>query len=43
MDARENRSRTITSTLTLSVGPKDADLTGTDDKGLQAGLGPVEV
>lgn len=38
MDARENRSRTIPSTLTLSVGPKDADLTGTDDKGLQAGL-----
>lgn len=38
MDAKENRSRTIPGQLTLSVGPEDADLTGTDDKVLQAGL-----
>ena len=38
MDPRENRSRTVPGGLTLSVGPKNADLTGTDDKALQAGL-----
>ena len=38
MDAKENRSRTISGQLTLSVGPEDTDLTGTDDKVLQAGL-----
>ncbi len=38
MDPRENRSRTVAGGLTLSVGPENADLTGTDDKALQAGL-----
>ena len=38
MGPRENRSRTAAGGLTLSVGPENADLTGTDDKVLQAGL-----
>jgi hypothetical protein len=38
LDPRENRSRTVAGGLTLSVGPENADLTGTDDKALQAGL-----
>ena len=38
MDPRENRSRTVADGLTLSVGLENADLTGTDDKTLQAGL-----
>ena len=38
MGPRENRSRTAAGGLTLNVGPENADLTGTDDKVLQAGL-----
>ena len=38
MDPRENRSRTVAGGLTLSVGLDNADLTGRDDKTLQAGL-----
>ena len=38
MDPRKNRSRTVPGSLTLSVGPENADLIGTDDKVLQAGL-----
>ena len=38
MNEKENRSRTVPGSLTLSVGHKDADLIGSDDKILQAGL-----
>ena len=38
MNEKENRSRTLPGPLTLSVGHKDADLIGSDDKILQAGL-----
>ena len=38
MDSRDNRSRTLAGELRLSVGPEGADLTGSDDKALQAGL-----
>ena len=38
MNEKENRSRTVPGALTLSVGHKDADLVGADDKALQAGL-----
>ena len=38
MNEKGNRSRTIPGSLTLSVGHKDADLIGSDDKILQAGL-----
>ena len=38
MNPRENRSRTRHGGLTLSVGPQNADLIGSDDKILQAGL-----
>jgi len=38
MNEKENRSRTVPGALTLSVGHKDADLVGSDDKALQAGL-----
>ena len=38
MNEKENRSRTVPGGLTLSVGHQDADLMGSDDKILQAGL-----
>ena len=38
MNEKENRSRTVPGSMTLSVGHKDADLIGSDDKILQAGL-----
>ena len=38
MNNRDNRSRTVAGGLALSVGPKNADLIGSDDKVLQAGL-----
>jgi len=38
MDARENRTRTTGGRRVLSIGPEGAELTGQDDKALQAGL-----
>ena len=38
MDARENRTRTTSGRRMLSIGPEGAELTGQDDKALQAGL-----
>lgn len=38
MDVRDNRTRSRRGTMRLSVGPKDGDLGGDDDKVLQAGI-----
>ena len=38
MDVRDNRTRSRRGTMGLSVGPKEGDLRGDDDKVLQAGI-----